>query len=142
MRRTNLPFIEFRRDINLVNETVVTIAYTTWPTGTLVDGTTQSKIADSDHQPTFTSMAAPAFIHHIAATGVNQVRQYNECEVGDAIVVFGPTVDFSGKEDFKFTFDGADWVQKQISSDLALKWGSLVMGTRLFQVFLLRKATA
>lgn len=140
MRRTRLPFIQHRIALHLGNETPVTVAYTTWPVGTAVDPTTQSKVPDETHQPTRTTMTVPAFVHEVKPAE-HVVRQYTEVETGDNLVAFAGPVDFSGKEELVFTIHGRDWVQKPISHQLAEYWSGQIMGQRLFRVFLLRKAT-
>lgn len=140
--RTNLPFILHRRDLLLaVQGTAVTLRWTGWPAGTAVDPVTQSKVADGEHQPTDEALAVPAFIHFIQAASLNAVKQFNECELGDAILCLAPDVALDGKEDVRFTIDGSDWVQKPISEKLARSWEGIVQGAKFYRTVLVRRAT-
>lgn len=140
--RSNLPFILHRSELCLDTAgTDVTLRWTGWPAGTAIDPVTQSKMADDDHAPTDETLVVKATIHFIQAASITAVKQFNECEIGDAIVCLPPDVAIDGKDDLRFTVDGADWVQKNISDKLARSWGGIVQGARFERTVLLRRAT-
>ena len=140
--RSNLPFILHRRDVCLDTEgTDVTLSWTAWPAGTAIDPVTQSKLADDSHQPTQGTTTLKAFIHFIQPASQNAVRQFNEIEVGDAILSLPPDAPLDDKDDVKFTIAGEDWVQKPISDKLSKSWEGIVRGAKFYRTILLRRTT-
>lgn len=139
--RTNLPFILHRRSLNVDESgTEIALAWQTWPAGTTFDPTTQSYVADDDHQPTAQTGTLKAFIHFVNFLN-SQVRQFNEIEVGDVILDVAPDTDLSGREGLTFTIDGQDYVPKPLSNRLAQAMDVIFQGEKILRPLLLRRKT-
>lgn len=79
------------------------------------------------------------FIHIVSARTTQ--RQFTEIKTGDAIVTFEATVDFSGKEQITFEFNGDTWVQQAAGKEVSQYWDLVLGGNLISQTLLLRKAT-
>jgi hypothetical protein len=131
----------------------VDISWREWPAGTTTDPVTQSRTGPTVNGvvqgPVSKSQVVRGLVHFPEPGANSAVRQFNEVEVGDAIVDFPPDLVLEGKDNLQFVFldrtgnpiDGQVWVAKPISETLARTWGALVGGQRIWRTVLLRKAT-
>jgi hypothetical protein len=114
--------------------TEVTVCWTTWSGGAATDPVTGGYAeSGEDHSET-----VKALVHEVNAT--TSIRQHAEVEVGDLMLDFTGTVDWSDRENVRFVVNGKTYVQKQIGSRLATALGTWVGGVNLMQTVVLRPA--
>src|ERR1019366_4975244 len=113
------------------NGTDIQISWREWPAGTTIDPVTLSKVGPTIDShvvgPTSKTQIAKGFIHFPEPRANSQVTQFQEIELGDAIVDFGQDVCLDGKDGLSFIFldrsgrpiDGQVWVTKPVSERLA-----------------------
>jgi hypothetical protein len=82
-----------------------------------------------------------ALVHTIPAASFTTVRLFNEIEVGDMILDFGPDVALEGREQLSFEVAGIRYVQKEVSDRLAKSWDVIIQGQKLLRPVLVKKAT-
>lgn len=139
---SDLDFILHRQLVKLDNEgTDVTLKWNVWPAGTAVDPTTQSRVADDDHQPTPQTLVVKAFIYFVRPATVMEVRQNNEIRVGDARLCLDPATVLDGLEDVRFQFDGREWAQFPLGEHVPRSLEGIVQGEKFFRTVWVRPVT-
>lgn len=140
--RSRIQFIAGRVTQNLAESgTPVRLAWNVWP----ADAGRNPVTGMFPGPPTARREEINAFVHFVGATSA--VRQFNEIQIGDAILDLSPAVRLAGREGLVYLLpSGPDgelepWSNKPMSSQLANFWDTQQQGQRLFQTVLLRKAT-
>ena len=139
--RARIKFICARVGTNLEQSgTSVRLAYNSWPANTPRDRVTNPFLGTATVQ----NQQVQAFIHFVTAPST--VRQFNEIEIGDAILDLALSLNLRGLDGVVYLLStGADgaheqWENKPISTKLATYWDTIQGGKRLFQTVLLKKA--
>lgn len=139
--RSRINFVAGRVESNLAESgTCITLAWNIWPPNAVRNAVTNLYPGS----PGLGREEIKAFLHYVSAT--SQVRQFNEIQVGDAIMDFSPKVNLVGRDGLTFLLPtGPDnalemWTNKPMSSQLARMWDAQQAGVKLYQTVLLRKA--
>jgi hypothetical protein len=140
--RTRIAFIGGRMEGALASVgTPIVLTWNAWPAGAVRDPVTNTFMGT----PTTQREEIKALLHFVSATA--SVRQFAEIQQGDCIADISPKVVLQGRDGLSFLLPTGPnngwetWMNRPLSSELAVFWNAMHAGVKVFQTVLLRKAT-
>lgn len=136
--RSNLGFILDRLPLNIAESGTDILLHWSTVTGGTFDVTTQTTEGGvkSAHSTTVRALA----VHFIQDAASWRIQGYNEVQVGDKIVDFGPDVALEGKAELRFEIDGELWTQRPLGGNPAKSFDATIQNQPLCRTVILMRA--